>query len=73
MNKNNQQSKLLLYLKKHKRGISGAEAFSELGIYRLSARIKELREMGHDIVTDWEERVNSDGQRVRYGVYRLRK
>ena len=31
------------------------EALSDLGIYRLGARIFELREAGHDIATDLVE------------------
>jgi len=37
-----QNQRLLDYLRKHKKGITTMEAFSELGICRLSERIREL-------------------------------
>lgn len=37
-----QTQRLLAYLKKNRRGITTMEAFSELGICRLSERIREL-------------------------------
>jgi hypothetical protein len=47
--------------------ITGLEALRELGVYRLAARIQELRESGMSIDTEYRMR---DG--VRYGVYRYR-
>ena len=38
--------------------------------FRLSARIKELREEGHKIVTDDRD---SDGNPVNYAIYRLKE
>lgn len=37
---------------------------------RLSARIKELREEGHNIITDDKDR---DGNPVSYAIYRLKE
>lgn len=45
-----QNDALLAYLQRHGR-ISPLEALRELGIYRLAARIIELRARGHDIRT----------------------
>lgn len=45
-----QRDALLAYLQRHGR-ISPLEALRELGIYRLAARIIELRAAGHDIRT----------------------
>ena len=42
--------RILNYMKTHK-GITNQDAFKELGITRLSARIKELREAGYNIST----------------------
>ena len=66
-----QKEKLLIYLQKHKT-ITGAEAFGELGIYRLSARISDLRKEGHNIETIYETRENRLGEKVTYGKYRLK-
>lgn len=65
-----QKDILLDYLKRNKT-ITGAEAFSVLGIYRLSARISELREDGHEIETTYETKVNEYGEKVTYGKYKL--
>ncbi|CAB4127853.1 Helix-turn-helix domain containing protein [uncultured Caudovirales phage] len=46
-----QAQKLLKYLKKHKK-IQPLEALKELGIYRLSARILDLRNDGISITTN---------------------
>lgn len=54
-----QNDRILMYLKTNKK-ITPAEAFTDLGIYRLSARIKELRERGHDIRTLMTE--SKDGE-----------
>lgn len=41
------------------------EAWGNLGIYRLSARIKELREQGHDIRT----LLNREPGEASYAIY----
>ena len=46
-----QNSKLLNHLRDHKR-IEPMTALRHLGIYRLAARIKDLRDSGHEIITD---------------------
>ena len=48
--------------------IDPAEAFNRLGIYRLGARIFDLRAEGHDIETEIRQK---DGKR--WAVYRLKK
>ncbi len=47
--------------------ISCMEAFSELGITRLSGRIFELRKSGYPIGMIWK----TDRSGNRYGVYRM--
>lgn len=44
-----QEQKLLKWLRK--KPITPMQALDRLGIYRLSARIKDLRDEGHNIVT----------------------
>ena len=46
-----QNRKLLNHLKEH-RFIQPMTALRHLGIYRLAARIKDLRDHGHEIITD---------------------
>lgn len=57
-------------MKEHN-GITSRDAFTHLGIIRLSARIKELREMGYDISTIMVDGKNRYGEPVRYGLYKL--
>ena len=68
---NTKKSKLLAYLKSHKRGITGQEALVKLGLYRLSGEIHQLRNAGYDIKTDMMEREESDGSITRYARYYL--
>lgn len=56
-----QTERLLKYLKRHKKGITALEAWNELSIMRLSARIIDLRRKGHHILTVWEDGVNLYG------------
>ena len=62
--------RIIEYMKKHK-GITSRDAFKDLGITRLSARIKELRDMGYDISTIMVDGKNRYGDTVRYGLYKL--
>lgn len=62
------QSEMILeYLKKHG-SITPLEALEECGSMRLSARIKELRDGGHNIVT-----VNVQNGRTIYARYVLKE
>ena len=47
-------------------GISAADAIELFGCYRLSARIKDLRDSGHEIRTHLEENVTRPGKHARY-------
>ena len=62
--------RIIEYMKEHN-GITSQDAFKHLGITRLSARIKELREAGYDISTIMVDGTNRFGEPVRYGLYRL--
>jgi len=64
------KNRIIEYMKKHK-GITSQDAFRDLGITRLSARIKELRELGYNISTIMVDGTNKYGERVRYGLYKL--
>ena len=62
--------RIIKYMQKHK-GITSQDAFRELGITRLSARIKELRELGYNISTIMIDGTNRYGEPIRYGLYKL--
>ena len=49
--------------------LTSQEAFEKFGITRLSARIKELRDMGYDIRTSMEKAENRYGEPTQYARY----
>lgn len=67
-----QCNRILHHLQTHKKGITPLEAWEKYGIYRLGARVWDLRAAGYDIVTEYDSYVNEDGHNVRYGRYVLR-
>ncbi len=71
-NTNSQCSRLLKYLKTHKRGITTYQAFSILGIHRISARVADLRDRGYKIETIMH-RETIDGMPKVWGQYILRE
>lgn len=66
---NSHCNKVLDYIKAHG-SITQAEAY-EMGIYRLSGRIFDLRHRGYDIISVMTDGVNRDGERVKFASYRL--
>lgn len=71
-NTRSQCNRLLDYLKSHKKGITTYQAFSVLGIHRISARVADLRERGYHIDTIMH-RETVDGMPKVWGQYILRK
>ena len=65
-----QKSRVLHYLKTHKRGITSLEAIEKFGITTLSAVIFELREQ-YKISTYTEQGENRYGETTRYARYFL--
>lgn len=53
--------------------ISSMEAFRDLGITRLSARIYELRNAGYQFDEEFETSKNRFGESVSYKRYRFQK
>lgn len=51
--------------------ITSAEAITEYGIYRLSARIGELRSRGFHIASMFTTGKNRYGEKINYAVYVL--
>ena len=72
-NTKSQCSRLLKYLKNHKRGITTYEAFSVLGIHRISARIADLKARGHKIDTIMHRETDENGMPKIWGQYVLRR
>jgi len=60
------EKNVLNYLKTHKRGITGLDAWTKFHCYRLSAVIFNLRQKGYDIRTDMEDNKDRRGQHARY-------
>lgn len=63
MKTNSQNRRVLKLLKqRYRQGLSQQEAAIELNVWRLAARINDLRGQGHDI----ETRIEPDGHFARY-------
>lgn len=67
---NTQNSRLYAYIKEHG-SVTTLEAFRELGITRLSARIWELRHEGKNIVGTMEAVKDRNGETARVMRYRI--
>ena len=67
---NTQENQILNHLKQHK-FITSWEAIQEYRITRLSARIYELRERGHNIIT---KNISENGKRfAEYSLIKLKE
>lgn len=51
--------------------ISSWEAYSDLGITQLGARIDQLKKEGYDFRTEWESKKNRYGEQVSFKRYYL--
>lgn len=63
---------ILSYLKRYGR-ITDVKARESIGTTRCSEYIRQLREEGYEITTEWQTGKNRYGRKVRYGVYRYAK
>jgi hypothetical protein len=67
-----QNRRLLAYLRSHNaHSVDPITAWAQLGIYRLGARIFDLRQAGHPITTERMEVTNRFGERCFVGYYKL--
>lgn len=66
-----QKIRVLQHLEKYG-SITSMDAFKEYGITRLAARIKDLRELGYDIITIMIENKNRYNEDTRYAKYVLK-
>lgn len=65
-----QNEKILRHLQDHGE-ITPAEAYEDYGVYRLAARIADLRKVGYDITSYPTTGRNRYGEATRYTTYRL--
>ena len=70
MDKTTQKNRVLAYLRNHD-GITSIQAFSDLGITRISARIADLRADGFIIASVRESGKNRYGEKTNYVRYIL--
>ena len=68
----NQTEKILDYMERHG-SITDVEAYTNLGVRRLGARIYDLKDSGVKIIKETEIGKNRDGVTVHYARYRLEK
>jgi hypothetical protein len=68
-NQGTQAERLIFYLKHNP--INPLESWRTLGIYRLSARINDLRNLGWNITTTTIEVTNQFGEPVKVAEYSL--
>lgn len=67
-----QNERLLMHLKQHGT-IQPMEAWNDLGIYRLGARIYDLRDNGYAITKQTVSVINRHGKECRVAEYKLEK
>lgn len=65
-----QKDRILQYIREFG-SISSWEAYKELGITQLGARIKELKEEGYEFQTEWESSTNRYEEKVDFKRYYL--
>ena len=53
--------------------ITTFEAMRYLDVYHCPARVLQLRQAGHDIITHWQTVITEAGERHRVGQYLLRR
>lgn len=65
-----QKDRILNYIREFG-SISSWEAYSDLGITQLGARIDQLKKEGYEFETEWENKKNRYGEQTTYKRYRL--
>ena len=66
----NQKSRIVDYIKQIG-SITSWEAYNELGITQLGARIDQLQKEGYEFKTEWEHKKNRYGEDVSFKRYYL--
>ena len=67
-----QKQRVIDYINKFG-SISSWEAYSDLGITQLGARIDQLKKEGYNFKTEWESGKNRFGDKTEYKRYYLEK
>lgn len=65
-----QKQRIINYIREFG-SISSWEAYSDLGITQLGARIDQLKKEGYEFKTEWESSTNRFGERTDYKRYYL--
>lgn len=68
--KTTQKDRVLDYINQFG-SISSFQAYADLGVTQLGARIFELKEAGYEFAHDWETRTNRFGDEVKFKRYRF--
>ena len=71
--KQSQCDKILKFMRTHKNGITGKQAYKYAHSMNLAQRIYDLRQRGHNIVDSYVEVTNDFGEKYRVKQYRLVK
>lgn len=66
----NQNNEILAFIKAHG-SITTLQAYNEIGVTRLSARIYDLRKMGNDIIASHITVMNRRGEPCTVCLYKL--
>ena len=65
-----QKDRILEYIRNFG-SISSFEAYANLGITQLGARIDQLKKEGYEFKTEWESNINRFGEKTDYKRYYL--
>lgn len=65
-----QKDRILEYIRNFG-SISSFEAYADLGITQLGARIDQLKKEGYEFKTEWESNTNRFGEKTEYKRYYL--
>lgn len=65
-----QKDRIINYIREFG-SISSWEAYKDLGITQLGARIDQLKKEGHSFSTEWESNTNRFGEKTEYKRYYL--
>ena len=65
-----QKDRILEYIRNFG-SISSFEAYADLGITQLGARIDKLKKEGYEFKTEWESNTNRFGEKTNYKRYYL--
>lgn len=68
--KTSQKDRIINYIREFG-SISSWEAYSDLGIIQLGARIDQLKKEGYAFKTEWESNTNRFGEKTDYKRYYL--